>query len=85
MTCENQVFVADVVVIDLTWKMVVTSVINQPTCVVPKLSTITKIRKYKRLHVGHHFFRWPRRSTTHLGLIWIVSSKSVHVFSMIDD
>jgi hypothetical protein len=85
MTHENQVFVVDVVVIDLTWKMVVTSVINQPTCVVPKLNTIAKIRKYKRLHVRHHFFQWPWRSPTHLGLIWIVSSKSVLVFSMIND
>jgi hypothetical protein len=30
MTCENQVFVVDAVVIDLTWEMVVTNIISQP-------------------------------------------------------
>jgi hypothetical protein len=31
------------------------NVINQPTCVVVKLNTIAKIRKYKGLHEGQHF------------------------------
>jgi hypothetical protein len=33
----------------------VMSVMNQLTCVVVELSAITKIRKYRRLHEGHHF------------------------------
>jgi hypothetical protein len=31
------------------------SVISQPTGVAMELSTIAKIRKYRRLHEGHHF------------------------------
>jgi hypothetical protein len=34
---------------------------------------------------GIILFQWPWRCTTHLGVIWIVSSRSVHVFSTIDD
>ncbi len=33
----------------------VSSVINRPTGAVAGLSTITKLRKYKGLHEGHHF------------------------------
>jgi hypothetical protein len=40
---------------DLTSKMVVTNVINQPTDVVVELNTIVKIHKYKKFHEGHHF------------------------------
>ncbi len=31
------------------------NVINQPTSVIMELSSIVKIREYKRLHEGHHF------------------------------
>jgi hypothetical protein len=34
--------------------MVALSVINQPTGAIAELSTITKICKYRRLHVGHY-------------------------------
>jgi hypothetical protein len=44
-----------VVVIDLTQEMMASDVISQPTGVVAKLSAITKIRKYRKLHEGHHF------------------------------
>jgi hypothetical protein len=55
MTQKDQVFVADVVVNDLMWKMVTLNVISQPVGAVIELSTIVKIRKYKGLHEGHHF------------------------------
>jgi len=55
MTRKDQVFIANVVVIDLMLKKVASNVISQPTSAVGKLSTITKIRKYKGLHEGHHF------------------------------
>jgi len=55
MICEDQVFVVDVVVIDLTQKKVATNVISWPICIVVELNTIIKICKYGRLHERHHF------------------------------
>jgi hypothetical protein len=43
------------VVIDSTWDTVALSVNSQPIGAVAKLSTIDKIRKYRRLQEGHHF------------------------------
>jgi len=60
----------------------VLSVISHPTCVVAKFNAIVKIYRYKGLHEGHHFIP---EVLTHLGMIWIVSSRSVVVFSMIVD
>ncbi len=85
MTQENQVFVAYVVVIDLTWEIMASSVINQLVGVAAKLSAIVKIYKYRGLHQGTILFWWPWRCTTHLSVIWIVSSGNVLVFSMIDN
>jgi hypothetical protein len=34
---------------------------------------------------GTNLFPWPWRCMTHLGMIWIISSGSVLVFSMIND
>ncbi len=34
---------------------------------------------------GTILFQWPWRCTAHLGVIWIVSSRSVLIFFMIDD
>ncbi len=42
------------VVIDLTWEIVVTNVINQPLGAVVKISAIVKIRKYRRVHERQH-------------------------------
>ncbi len=42
-------------VIDPTRKIIALNVINRPTCAIAKLSTIIKIRKYKRFQKGHHF------------------------------
>jgi hypothetical protein len=55
MTQEDHVFVVNVVVTDPMQEKVPSSVINRPTSAATKLSTITKIYKYKGLHEGHHF------------------------------
>ncbi len=55
MTQEDQIFIADVVVTNLTWETMASSVIIQPTSVVAKLSAIFKIHKYRKFHEGHHF------------------------------
>ncbi len=55
MICEDHVFVANVVVIDLILEMVASNVISQTASAVAKLSTIAKIYKYKKFHEGHHF------------------------------
>ncbi len=55
MTWEDKVFVADVVVTDLLWEMMTSSVIIQLAGVIAKHITIVKIHKYKRLHEGHYF------------------------------
>jgi hypothetical protein len=52
---EDQVFVVDVVVMDLTWEMVVTIIISWPADVATKLSAIDKIYKYRKIHEEHHF------------------------------
>ncbi len=83
MTQKDQVFVADVMVIDLTREIVVSNVISQLISVVTKLDAIANIPKYRGLHEGHHFI--PMTMEVHLGVIWIVSSRNVLVFSMIDN
>jgi len=55
MTREDQVFVVDVVVIDLTWETMALNVISQPSNAVVKLNAIVKICKYKGFHERHHF------------------------------
>ncbi len=85
MTQENQVFVANEVT-NLTQETVASSVINRPTCAVAKLSTIVKIHKYRKsFKRGTILFQWPWRCIMHLGMIRIVSSRNVLVFSAIDD
>jgi hypothetical protein len=55
MTLEDQVFVADVLIIDLTREMLASNVISQPTSVDAELNAIVKIRKYRRFHEWCHF------------------------------
>jgi hypothetical protein len=55
MTRKDQVYVADVVVINSTQKMMALNVISWLVGVVAELSAIPKIRKYRRVHEGHHF------------------------------
>jgi hypothetical protein len=53
MTQKDQVFIANVVVIDLHnrhWFQI----INQLANVIAELNVITKICKYRKLHEGHH-------------------------------
>jgi hypothetical protein len=83
MTCEDHVFVANVVVIDPTQEMVASSVISRAISVVVELNTIVKICKYKRLHEGLHFIMMAME--VHQGMIWIISSRRVLVFSTIDN
>jgi hypothetical protein len=86
MIHEDQIFVVNVVVTNLTQKMVAMSVINRLTSVVVGLTTIANIRKYKRFNEGHHFMPMViMRCMRHLGVIWIVSSRSVFIFFTITD
>jgi hypothetical protein len=55
MTCEDWVFVANVMIIDPTWETMIMNVISRATSVVVELNAIVKIRKYRRLHEEHHF------------------------------
>jgi len=49
MTWEDQIFVADVVVIDLTRDTIISSVISRPIGAIAKFNAIIKIHKYGRL------------------------------------
>jgi hypothetical protein len=55
MTQKDQVFIANVVVIDLTQETMVLNVIDQPIGVAAELNAIVKIYNYRRLHEGYHF------------------------------
>jgi hypothetical protein len=55
MTRRDHVLIVDVIVINLTWETMSTSVINRLVSATAKLSTIVKIHKYRRFHEGHHF------------------------------
>jgi hypothetical protein len=80
MTQEDQVFVANVVVIDLMLEMVVSSVITWPASAIVELNTITKIHKYKELHEGHHFIPMAMEVHDAPSMIWIISSGNLPVF-----
>jgi hypothetical protein len=67
MTREDQVFIVDVVVINLTWEMVALSVIGRLKSVIAKLSAIVNICKYKRFHEEHHFILMAREVHNTLG------------------
>jgi hypothetical protein len=55
MIRNDQVFVANVVVIDLTWESMALNVNSWLIGVATKLSTNTKICNYKTFHERHHF------------------------------
>jgi hypothetical protein len=55
MTQKDQVFVANVIVIDSTRETLASSVISPPIGAIVKLSAIAKIHKYRRLQKGLHF------------------------------
>jgi hypothetical protein len=54
---EDQVFVANVLITNLTWETTTLNVINQPTNVATKLRALVNIRNYRGLHEGHHFIQ----------------------------
>jgi hypothetical protein len=55
MTRKDQVFVANVIVIDSTQETLASSVISPPVGAIVEFSTIAKIHKYRRLQKGLHF------------------------------
>jgi hypothetical protein len=55
MTWEDQVFVFDVVVIDLMQETMVLNVISRLANAIVKLNVIAKIHKYRGHHEGYHF------------------------------
>ncbi len=55
ITWKDHVFIANVVVSNLTREMMALNAINQPIGAIMELNTIVKIHKYKGLHRGHHF------------------------------
>jgi hypothetical protein len=55
MIHEDQVFVANVVVMNSTWETMVMSVISQLACVMWNFSSIVKIHKYRGFHERRHF------------------------------
>jgi hypothetical protein len=56
MIRKDHIFVANVMVIDLMREMVALSVISRPVVgAMVEFSSIAKIRKYRKLHEGHHF------------------------------
>jgi hypothetical protein len=86
MIQEDQVFIVDVVVTDLMWKIVVSNVISRLVNVVTKLSAIAKICKYRGLHEGHHFILMAMEVHGTLGRDMDRFIKEcVHIFSTIDD
>jgi hypothetical protein len=82
MTYKDQVFVANVVIIDFIQKMMVSNVINWPTSATTKLNAIAKIRKYRELQMGHLFI--PMAMEVH-NAPRHDSLGSVLVFCMIDN
>jgi hypothetical protein len=85
MTQEDQVFMVNVVVIDSTQRTMALCVISRPIGVVTKLSTIAKFASIKGFMKGTTLFQWPWKCMTHSSMIWIISSRSVFVFSTIDN
>jgi hypothetical protein len=55
MIREDQVFIANVVVIDPMQEMMASNVINRPIGAAMELNVITKIHKYRGFHERHHF------------------------------
>ncbi len=83
MIRKDQVFVVDGVITNMTREIVASSVISQLAGAAENLTSLLKSTNIKGLHEGHHFILMT--TEVHLGLIWIVSSRSVPVFSMIND
>ncbi len=81
----HEVFVVDVVVTDLTWETIAVSVISWPTNATTKLNAIIKCISIEGFMKGTILFPWPWRCMVHPSMIWIISSKIMLVFFMIDN
>ncbi len=55
MNRKDQVFLANLMIIDLTWEMMAMNVISRLVGVIVELNSVVKIRKHKGFHEGHHF------------------------------
>jgi hypothetical protein len=55
MIWKDQIFIVDVMIINLTWETMASSVISWPTCAAIEFRVIVKIHKYRELYKGHHF------------------------------
>jgi len=53
--------------------------------VVAELNVISKIRKYRMLHEGHHFILMAMEVHDALGMIWIILSRNVLALFMTND
>jgi hypothetical protein len=80
MTQEDKVFVANVMITDLTQEMVDSSVIIRPTSAIAKFSAIVKINKYRGLHEGHHFITMAMEVHSALRHIMDYFIECVHLF-----
>jgi hypothetical protein len=85
MIWEGRVFVVNIVVTHSTWKMVASHVISWPIVQLQNLMPLLRFANIEGFVVGTILFEWPWRCMVHLNVIWIVSSRSVLIFSMIDD
>jgi hypothetical protein len=55
MIQKNQVFIVNVIIIDLIQQMMILGVISQSASVIAKFNAIAKICKYKKFHERQHF------------------------------
>jgi hypothetical protein len=70
-------------VINPTWEMVASSVINLPKGAMVELSAIVKICKYRRFYDEHYFISMAME-VHDTPVIWIISSGNVPIFPIID-
>ncbi len=86
MIWKEQVFVVNVMVINLTCETMALNVISRSATAAAKLNTIAKIyfatpllrsTSIESFMKGITLFQWPWKCTVHLGAMWIVSSSSL--------
>jgi hypothetical protein len=61
------------------------NVINQPIGATVKFNVIVKSTNMEGFVRGTILFQWPWRCTEHPNMIWIISLRSVPIFSTIDN
>ncbi len=80
MIREDQILVANMVVINSTHETMAMNVINQSTSAATKLNTIVKIYNYKGLHEGHHFISMAMEMHSALRCDMDFSSRNAFIF-----